>query len=102
VDPDVWIGLATVEQRPGAGVLMDENKAFVHVLALASDEAEYRLVAVAALGDFGFDLVELEDIELLEHRLRSFSVDDSLLTKADEVRATGYLRFGPFITWTTE
>jgi hypothetical protein len=48
---DVWIGLAEVEQRPGAGVLMDENKAFVQVLALASDEREYRSVAAAALDD---------------------------------------------------
>ena len=30
---DVWIGLAEVEQRPGAGVLMGKNKAFVQVLA---------------------------------------------------------------------
>ena len=83
-------------------MLMDENKAFVHVMALASDDLDYRLAAAAALDDLGFDLLELEEIERLDDRLRSFSVDDLLLKKADEVRATGRPRFGPFITWTVE
>jgi hypothetical protein len=96
------MGLATVEQRRGAGVLMDENKALVHVLALASDDGEYRLAAAAALDEIGFDLVELEDVVRLADRLRSFNVDERLLTKADEVRASGQPHFAPFVTWTAE
>ena len=81
---------------------MDENKAFVQILALAIDDHDFRLAAAVALDDIGFDLVEIEDVDRLEDRLRAFTVDEQILVKADEVRTTGRPRFGPFVTWTTE
>ena len=78
---------------------MDENGAFVQVLALASNAAEFGGEVVAAFDAIGFDLAELEDAEPLAERLRKAVVADSLLAKAAEVRDTGYLRFGPFVTW---
>jgi hypothetical protein len=95
----VWIGLAHIRQRPGAGVLMDENEAWVQILAMGASAAEYRAAAVDALDHLGFDLQQLEDVDPLEQRLRSFAVDESLIIKAAEVRETGFARFGPFVTW---
>lgn len=70
--------------------------------APAFSEEEYRLVATAALDEFGIDVVEIEDAEPLEDRLRSYTVNERLLNAAEEVRTTGQVCFGPFITWTSE
>ena len=99
---EVWIGLACVHQRPGAGVLMDENDAYVQVLALASTAAEFCSEVVAGFDAIGFDLAELEDAEPLVERRRKAVVDSSLLAKATEVRDTGNPRFGPFVAWRTD
>jgi hypothetical protein len=99
---EMWIGLANVHQRPGAGVLMDENDAYVQTLALASGRDAFYATVRSAVNDLGFDLVELEDFEPLVDRLRRTTVDESLLTKAAEVPETGYPRFGPFVTWLSD
>jgi hypothetical protein len=99
---EVWIGLAEVHQRLGAGVLMDENDAYVQVLALASSPESFRAAVQVAINDLGFDLVDLEDSEPLADRLHSSTVHESLLVKAAEVRETGYPRFGTFSTWLSD
>ncbi len=99
---EVWIGLANVHQRPGAGVLMDENDAYVQVLALASLPEAFCATVRSAFNDLGFDLMELTNFEPLVDRLRRTTVDESLLAKAAEVRETRYPRFGPFVTWLSE
>jgi hypothetical protein len=81
---------------------MDENDAYVQVLALVSSQDEYRAEIQHALDEMGFDLVELEDVELLSRRLRQWSVDELLLAKAREVEATGFPRFGSFHTWISD
>ena len=100
-DPEVWIGLAEVVQRPGAGMLMDRNQAFVHVLAMARDEETFRRLAVVALGDLGFDCVEIEEPEPLEQRRAQYHVADDLLSLASEVRTTGKPLVGKLFTWVT-
>jgi hypothetical protein len=96
---EVWIGLASVHQRPGAGVLMDENDAIVQTLGLASSHAEFCEVIRQAFDALGFDLVEVEDVDPLAVRLQKWTVDESLLVKAAEVEKTGFPRFGTFMTW---
>jgi hypothetical protein len=99
---DVWIGHALVHQRPGAGVLMDENDAYVQTLALASNHSEFHEAVRRAFDSLGFDLVELEDVEPLAMRLQRSTVHESLLAKAAEVQNTGFPRFGPFVTWASD
>lgn len=98
----VWIGLAEVIQRPGAGALMDRNGAYVNVLGLATTAVEFRQVAAAALGELGFELVGLEEAEPLAMRLEVGEVDANLLILAREVETSDKPRFGPFHTWTSE
>ena len=99
---EVWIGLAKVRQRPGAGVLMDRNEAFVNVLACANDEAGFQGTVEQGLSYIGFDLVELEDSEPLHQRQENYVVDEELLALADEVRSSGSPRFGSFHTWVSD
>jgi hypothetical protein len=95
----VWIGLATVHQRPGAGVLMDRNDAFVNVLALASTQGEFTDVVRDDLAQLGFDLVELEDTERLSERRESFTIPEEINRLAELALATAKTQFDAFHTW---
>lgn len=102
VTPEVWIGLAEVRQRPGAGVLLDRNAAAVNVLALAADAQGFTAAATSALGKLGFDLVDMEDAEPLRLRVQKYSVDEALLTLAKDVERTRRPMFGTFHTWISD
>ena len=99
---EVWIGLATVHQRPGAGILMDENDAFVPMLAWARSSAEFASEIAKAFNDYGFDVLDLESVEALSERLQHSTVEASLLEKATEVEETKLPRFGSFVTWLSD
>jgi hypothetical protein len=81
---------------------MDENGAVVQILALATRANEFRDVVRNALDELGFDLVALDDSEPLVDRRQQWTVDETLLAKAAEVRATGHARFGSFFTWLSD
>jgi hypothetical protein len=98
----VWIGLAEVSQRPGAGVLMDRNAAAVNVLALACDRESFERAVSDAFDRMGFDVVGLEDPEPLARRLEVATVDEELLKRADDVRETGQVQFGTWHTWQSD
>jgi hypothetical protein len=99
---EVWIGLATVHQRPGAGILLDENDAYVQMLAWASSPDDFRFAVEQAFDEYGFDLLELEDVESLALRRQRAVVDPDLIAKAEEVKLTGFPRFGSFVTWQSD
>lgn len=98
----VWIGLVLVHQRPGVTMLMDQNDAYVQTLAMASNAAEYLERVRHAFDELGFDILESEDVDPIDERIKEWTVDDSLLALADDVRNTGVVRFGPFIVWTSD
>lgn len=99
---EVWIGLIEVRHQPGAGVLMDRNKAFTNGLAFASNEKEYEAAVRGSLARLGFDVVSVEEPEPLAHRLQEFTVDPELLKLAQAVEMEREPRFGPFHTWTRD
>ena len=96
---EVWIGVAEVRQRAGAGVLMDRNEAFVNVLANASGEPSFRAAVSVALHGLGFDLVSVEDPEPLSRRREHYLVTADVLELAEEVKRRGLPRLGDFYTW---
>ena len=97
--PELWIGLAEVVQKPGAGVLMDRNAAFTNVIAVATSAAEFAEAATTALSDNGFELVALEESEPLAARLLKHTLDERLQALAQEVSRTGVPGFGTLFTW---
>ena len=98
----VSIGLVGVTPKPGAKrVLSAASKgAFVNALAYAADEAEYRSAVVRALEALGLTAHEFEDLETFAERSSKWNVDDSLRALAEEVSATGDVRFGTFHNYT--
>jgi hypothetical protein len=102
VTRELWIGLAEVRQRAGAGILLDRNQAYVNVLAPARDVDGFRLAVERALDEMGFDLIEFEDAESFRARQASFRMGEDLLRLAAEADATGATRLGTFHTWRSE
>ncbi|MFL5493648.1 MAG: hypothetical protein ACJ8DC_04600 [Gemmatimonadales bacterium] len=96
---ELWIGLAEVVQKPGAGILMDRNAAFTNVIALAASAAEFAEAAATAASDKGFVLVALEESEPLAARLLKHTLDERLEALAQEVSSTGIPGFGTLFTW---
>jgi hypothetical protein len=94
----VWIGLVGVTPRLGSKTALNEaaKGAFVNALAYAADDAEYRVAVEQALGDLGLTAYEFEDVEAFSERTSKWEVDEGLQCLADEVNATGAVRFGTF------
>jgi len=98
----VWISLVGVTPQPGAKRVLSAaaKGAFVNALAYAADEAEYKRAVEQALGGLGLAAHEFEDVEMFSERTSKWEVDDELRALADEVGATGDVRFGTFHNYT--
>src|SRR5919197_3514539 len=89
---DVWIGLA--HARP-ADPESDHAGAYVHVAARADDRTAFANRVVEALGEQGYDLVELEDAEPVVDAMERHELGAELLAAA--VRAgRGRVEFDVF------
>jgi hypothetical protein len=98
----VWAGLASVHQHPGAGVLLDRNDAFVNAVALAHTAEEFTQFVRGALSQLGFELVDLEEIEPLALRRRSFRDSEEMERLVEMVQTSGTVEFGAFHTWVSD
>jgi hypothetical protein len=97
-----WVGLATVHQHPGAGVLLDRNDAFVNAVALAHTAEEFTELVRGALSRLGFDLVDLEEIEPLAHRRLSYAIPEEMERLAEMTQISATIQFGAFHTWVSD
>jgi len=98
----VWIGLIEVVPRPGVDLLGTVSGAFVNFLVLAATESEYRTRVHAATSERGLTTVKMEDIEPLRLRLTRTSIDDDLMSLAEEIEECGGFKFGTFHTFKQE
>ena len=98
----VWIGLVGVTPQLGAKKVLSAaaKGAFVNALAYAADEAEYKSAVERALGGLGLTACDFEDVETFSERTSKWEVDEVLRDLADEVGATGAVRFGTFHNYT--
>lgn len=101
-EPQIWLGLATVHQRAGAGVLLDRNDAFVNVVVVADSIDEFTKRIREALSQLGFELTDLEEVETLTERRAAFKIPQEIESLADVARDTGTVQFGSFYTWTSD
>jgi hypothetical protein len=94
----VWIGLVGISPRPGAKKVLSAaaKGSFVNALAFAADRAEYQSIVEEALRDLGLTAYEFEDVEPFSERTSKWQVDELIRDLADEVSATGTVRFGTF------
>ncbi|SRR6266568_4488245 len=95
----LWIGTAHVEQSHRDGVLGDADEAFVNVIALATDKADFRRQVKRGVESLELALRQLNDAEPLEHRLSKHSIVEDLSKLARRVQRTGKIAFDVFCTF---
>jgi len=96
----VWIGLFEVAPRPGTE--FPDKGAYVNVVGPARTAADFERKVRAALAEAGFELINVENRERLEHRLTKRHVDPELIVLADESRRMGAVRLAEFHSWVRE
>ena len=66
VSPDAWMAMLHVRPLPGSdGGLDGSAGAYAWVLAMASDEEQYREVVAAEMNDLGLFIAEIEQLDRL-------------------------------------
>jgi hypothetical protein len=95
----VWVGLAHVKPRPGNDLLGCAVGAFVPSVGLAENEQEFVSVLVRFLEGYGFDVVEIKDIETLEMRKLHFRVDLQVCELASALTSENPIGLGSFHTY---
>lgn len=80
-----WIGLAHVKPKTGNNLLQGALGAFVPILALTTEIDDFVALTTTYLESFGFEVLEIEDIELFKDRLRNSDVEDVIIALAEEL-----------------
>lgn len=80
-----WIGLARVRPRPGNDALGGALGAFVASIALAESAGDYASKMTVLLNELAFEVLEIEDVELLDDRMRAHSLSPDILKLAKQV-----------------
>ena len=97
---EIWIGVVKVKPASGAQTILGHAAgAFVNALACVADRDAFRRAVTKELLSRHLRVVELEDVEPLEVRLRAHSIEPDLMKMVDEVRMTGEPAFGTFDTY---
>ena len=98
-----WIGMASVRPAQGKEPLgPGVTSAYVNVVALAESAEDFESAAREALAQYGFVLVQLDDVDLLVQRARSFAVDPVLIKDAKQIPSTTNFVFGSFHSYTED
>lgn len=92
----LWMSLVGALQRPGIHFLGDAKGGYVHVIAEASNQAEFEQKVSDALDELGLDLIDIDDVKALPLKLSDAQLSKELLTMAKTVRRTGSIAFGTF------
>ena len=93
---EVWIGLVHVKPSLGCNLLNGATGAFVSVVAIAEDGENFSRSVAAYLEEYLLDTVEFEDVELLQEREQSETVDEELVQLAQELTPDAPVGLGTF------
>jgi hypothetical protein len=99
---ETWIGLAHVKPRPGNKTLGNAIGAIAPVLALAFSTESFVSKAVKMLNICKFDVVEIEDIEPLQKRLKKCDVSSDIIALATSLNENCSVAFGSFHLYSEE
>jgi hypothetical protein len=94
-----WIGLAQVRPKLGNKALGEAVGAFVASIALASSGDDYAALVTETLDRYGFDVLEIVDVELYETRLSKHPVATNVQELAEHInedRPVGLATFHSF------
>lgn len=83
----IWIGLAKVSAKNDVKSQLKANNAYVNVVGVAKSKLLFKKHVRDALErNWGISLKRIEDVELLNDRLKKYDVDESILSLANSLR----------------
>lgn len=91
-----WIGLAEVLPQEGNQDLSQNSGAYVPVVGDAIDERAFFELVQNELQLIEFKLVRLQDLELLETRIKKHSLPDPLAAAINAISSENLLAYGTF------
>jgi hypothetical protein len=95
-----WIGLANVRPLPGNDLLGQANGAAVALVAEACSTSDFLRCVERQLLGLQFELVSLEDVELLEERVARHQLPASLLAAVAAISEDEPIALGSFHAYT--
>lgn len=98
----VWIGLANVKPTENNFSFSHTKRAFVNILCMAKNKEEYIENVSLALKEIDFELIEIDDVEMLDARKDLYNVPEEILLKEKKIRKEGGVDFGNFHTYEPE
>ena len=69
---------------------------------MAASARDFESAAREALAQYGFVVVQLDDVDLLAQRVRSFEVDPVLIKDAEQIPGATHFVFGSFHSYKEE
>lgn len=93
-----WIALAHVMSRAGTDLLDGARGAYVNAVGLASSSANFEMQLRESLVELGFEVVEIDDLELLSERQTKEGPSEELIELA-KLSVDGEIKFGSFHTY---
>ena len=94
-----WVGLIEVKQLDGVKMLGENRGAHVTAIAWCKDKADYEVMVENALADNGLKLIESEEIESIEERIKNYDVDDEFVDAVGQVSQQNPVVFMSFHTF---
>ena len=96
MEMNIWIGLAHVRPWEGNDLLGNGHGAIVPVVGLASSADDLATLAATLLYHHQFEVVEVDDIELLSTRLSHHTVESDVLEIAEGLHESNRVGIGAF------
>lgn len=91
-----WIGLAQVRIPAGSEILGGPTAAVVAIVGDAKNEIAFGDLAETELRKLGFELVGLEDVELLAKRTLKTTLPRELIESVDALSRESLIALGTF------
>jgi hypothetical protein len=96
---DIWIGLAhVIPHDRNSNILKGKGNrgAYVNVVGQAASIDIFKERIVIALQVFDLNLIEIEDVEKFNQRIKSYEVDASLIELVKQLKDDYLIKFGKF------
>ena len=92
----IWIGLCHVIPKKGFDNLIKGMGAFVNIVAISSNRKEFEILARETLSKYGFEMIDIQDVETLSERAKKVQISDSILELAQSLNETYPIQFDSF------
>jgi len=102
IKKEIWIGLAHVKPKQGNDALQGAKGAFAPILSMATDVNSFISTATSFLNAHGFEVIEMEDVQIFEERCRDADVDEELMTLAQNLSETDPVQIDIFQSYIDE